>query len=263
MPTYKNGKLYEIPITDLIPDPNQPRKSIDAEALSEMTESVKHVGIIQPILFRVEEGNPYLIVVAGERRLQASRMAGLTTIRGICVEGNTTEIALIENMQRQDLTCVEEAEAFKRLMDEQKYTQEKLAAVIGKARTTVSDLLQINRLPQQIRDECRGNHDITKSTLIEIARKKQARSMVKAYEEYKAKQIKKQQGKIPRKKTASGDAQALFDFLDKAQTKIYIVDTSAWTEDERATFPISLNALKASIETALANASAPPSARLA
>ncbi|MCX6983619.1 MAG: ParB/RepB/Spo0J family partition protein, partial [Lentisphaerae bacterium] len=170
--TYEKGNLYQIPITDFKPDPDQPRKVIDPDALAELTASIAKIGVIQPLLFRVEAGNPYLIIVAGERRYAAAQKAGLFVLPAICVTGDYAEIALIENLQRQDLTAVEEAEALLRLKDEQKYTDEQLAGVIGKARTTLTEMLSLNRLPLAIRNECRGDRKITKSILIEIARKK-------------------------------------------------------------------------------------------
>ena len=206
--TYKKGKLYELPIADVQPDPNQPRKSMDSQALEELVASIKTHGIIQPILFRigghdaiVSPNSPIsahpelvegqnLILVAGERRYKAAQLAGLTTLPGICVEGNPSEIALVENMLRQDLTPVEEAEGLQALMTEQKYTQEQLGGIIGKAQNTLSELLSLNKLPQEIRDDCRGNRTISKNILVNIAKKKQARSMTTAYNAYKAKQQK-------------------------------------------------------------------------
>ncbi|MEI6315602.1 MAG: ParB/RepB/Spo0J family partition protein, partial [Syntrophus sp. (in: bacteria)] len=187
MTTYEKGKLYDLPIIDLKPDPNQPRKSMDLQALEDLAASVRLKGIIQPILFRVEVDNPYLLIVAGERRHKAAQMAGLLIIPGICLRGNepispesgspspeinAAEIALIENVQRQDLTCIEEAEALKRLMDEEGYTQEQLSDVIGKPRATINDSISLTKLPQDIRDECRGDRTVSKKKLVEIARKK-------------------------------------------------------------------------------------------
>ena len=245
---YEKGKLYDLPIGDLNPDPNQPRKSMDPQALEELTASVKRVGIIQPLLFRVAEGGQIsnlsprpLYLVAGERRFRAAQLAGLTTIPGICVEGNPSEIALVENLLRQDLTTVEEAEALQRLKEEQKYTDEQLSGVIGKARSTITEIMTLNKLPQEIRDECRGDRQISRATLLEIARKKQARSMLKAYAACKAKQ---QKGKTTRTKTDPNASQPVFDLCDKAATKINTIDTSAWTEEEKANLQISLNSLK-------------------
>ncbi|MEI7673353.1 MAG: ParB/RepB/Spo0J family partition protein, partial [Deltaproteobacteria bacterium] len=129
---YEKGNLYNISIIDLKPDPNQPRKSMDPQALEELAASIKTHGIIQPILFRVAADSPYLIIVAGERRYKAAQRAALLVLPCMCVEGNPAEIALIENMLRQDLTPVEEAEGLQALMTEQKYTQEQLGGIIGK-----------------------------------------------------------------------------------------------------------------------------------
>jgi len=184
---FEKGKLYNLSLNDLLTDPNQPRKVMEGQALDELAASIGKHGILEPILFRRhEDGN--LIVVAGERRIAAARKAGLSFIPAIYVDGNCSEIALVENLLRQDLTAVEEAEALQRLMEQQKYTHEQLSGVIGKARTTISDILLINRLPQEIRDDCRGNRLVSKKILIDIARKKQERAMFTAYNSYKEKQ---------------------------------------------------------------------------
>ena len=253
MTTYKKGKLYDINLNDLLADPDQPRKVIDAQALEDMTASVGKLGVIQPIIFRIAaDGN--LVVVAGERRVAAARNAGLSTIPAIYIaDGNYTEIALVENLLRQDLTSVEEAEALQRLMTEQKYTQEQLGVIVGKARTTVGDILTLNKLPLAIRDECRGDRQITRATLIEIARKKQERGMTTAYNVYKAKQ---QKGKTTRQKKDPNEPQALFDMMDKTMTKIRSVNMSAWTDDDKTNFQAALTSLKTGIDNYLA---APPS----
>ena len=249
---YEKGKLYNLPIGDLNPDTNQPRKFMESQALEELTASVKTYGIIQPLLFRVDAKSADLFIVAGERRFEAAKIAGLTTVPAILVEGNASEIALVENLLRQDLTAVEEAEALQRLKDEQKYTDEQLGAIIGKARTTLNEALSLNKLPQEIRDECRGDRTITKSTLITIARKKQARAMTTAYNAYKAKQLKKLGDMmkscppISRKKDPN-DPSALFDMLDKAITKLQSIDTTAWTEEAQASFQTTLANLKIEI----------------
>jgi ParB family transcriptional regulator, chromosome partitioning protein len=132
-----------------------------------------------------EAGNP--IVAAGERRVEAAKKAGLTTIPALFVEGNHAEIALMENLFRQDLTPVEEAEVLDRLLKEQSYTHEQIAGMIGKARNTLTEILSLNRLPQAVRDECRSTTTTARKTLIEIARKKQDRSMITAWNQYKDK----------------------------------------------------------------------------
>jgi ParB family transcriptional regulator, chromosome partitioning protein len=256
---YEKGKLYDVPINDLKPDPNQPRKSIDPEGQEEMNASVRTHGIIQPILFRQgfvtspsiqDQPQPALFVVAGERRLRAAQQCGLATVPGICVEGNFAEIALVENLLRQDLTAIEEAEALQRLMEEQKYSQEQLAGIIGKARQTINEILLVNRLPQEIRDECRGDRKISRASLIEIARKKQVRGMQTAYEKYKEKVKKAAEGRTnhEKKPETAGD---VMKWLSKAVGKLRNIDPSAWTEDEKNTFNQTLMELQETVRKIL------------
>lgn len=183
-PTYTKGTLYEINVKDLQTDPNQPRKFFDQEPLDHLVASVQDHGLLQPVLFRVDQdGN--LFIVAGERRLQAVKKAGLETIPAILVEGNTGEIALVENLLREDLTAIEFAEALDRIMKERDYTQEQLTGIIGKAKSTVSEILSLTNLPDQIIDECRKNPKVSRKTLIKIAKKKKPQSMLNAYNKYK------------------------------------------------------------------------------
>ncbi|MEI6315395.1 MAG: ParB/RepB/Spo0J family partition protein [Syntrophus sp. (in: bacteria)] len=228
---YEKGKFYELSIIDLKPDKSQPRKFMDINALDDLAASVKLKGIIQPILFRVPDDSPYLLIVAGERRYKAAQMAGLLIIPGMCVEGNAAEIALVENIQRQDLTCVEEAEAFKKLMDEEQYTPDQLAAVIGKPRSTISDSLYLMRLPQAIRDECRGDRTISKKKLIEISQKKQQRSMTTAYEKYKE-ELQKEQAGVTKRREKLSAAASLCQSLDKTREKLAKTDVADWSEDD-------------------------------
>ena len=254
VPVYEARTLYQVPIDRVLPDPNQPRKSFDVQGLEEMVASVAKHGIIQPVLFR-RGPDGTVILVAGERRIAAARQVGLTEIPGIFIDGNAAEIALVENIQRQDLTWVEEAEALQRLMTEQQYTQEQLGGIIGKAQNTLSEILSLNKLPQEVRDDCRGDRTISRSGLIAIAKKKQARGMTTAYIAYKAKQ---QKGKTTRQKKDPNEPQAVFDMMDKSMTKIRSIDTSAWTDDDKTNFQTSLTSLKTEIDNYL---NAPPASK--
>jgi len=250
---YEKGKLYDLSIIDLKPDTSQPRKSMDLQALDELAASIKAHGIIQPILFRVADDNPYLLIVAGERRYKAAQIVGLLIIPGMCVEGNAAEIALIENIQRQDLTCVEEAEAFQKLMDEAYYSPDQLATAIGKPRSTVSDSLYLMRLPQEIRDDCRGDRKISKTRLIEISRKKQQRAMTTAYTKYKEELQQEQEGekKIREKLSA---ASSLCQSLDKSREKLDKSDIADWSEDD----VMAVNDSISNLREALDNFTNPP-----
>ena len=248
--TYERGKLYEVPVIDFKNDPNQPRKYMDPQGLEELAASIRTHGILEPVLFRSGDQG-WVIIVAGERRLAAAKMAGLHVIPGICVEGNHAEIALVENLLRQDLTAVEEAEALQRLKDDQQYTDEQLSGVIGRARTTLSDILLINRLPAEIRDECRGDRKVSKSALIEIARKKQARAMLTAWTKYKEKQAKAAAG-APRKEKAPPTPEELIDWVTKANTKLNAIDPAAWTEEEKTALAEALEDLQETVGGLLA-----------
>ncbi|MFA5261456.1 MAG: ParB/RepB/Spo0J family partition protein [Candidatus Omnitrophota bacterium] len=177
------GGVYEIEIDRILPNPYQPRKYFDETALAELAISIKANGVIQPIVIRQGKDNQ-LFLVAGERRLKASQMAGLETIPAILTEGNPIEISLIENLQRENLKPVEEAEALEKMIAEFKYTQKDVARVIGKARSTVAEILSLNRLPEEIKDECR-RADVSRRILIEVAKQKTPEEMENLYERIK------------------------------------------------------------------------------
>ncbi|MCX7745463.1 MAG: ParB/RepB/Spo0J family partition protein [Clostridia bacterium] len=181
---YENRKLYELDLSTLQPDPNQPRKYFSEEALEELANSIKEHGILQPILFRVN-GNGQNIVIAGERRFRAAQKAGLIAIPAIYMNGKSAEISLVENILRQDLTVIEEAEALKRMQDVFRYTHDDLSRVLGMSRTMVTEILSINNLPDEVKDDCRHDTKCSKSKLIEIAREKSPKKMLSLYQKVK------------------------------------------------------------------------------
>lgn len=143
--------IQSLSIADIDPNESQPRQSFEKEALEQLADSIKQVGILQPILV-VPVGRRYRIV-AGERRYRAARIAGLTTIPAIVKDLGQLEqmeAALIENLQREDLNPVEEAQALKALMERYDYTQEKLAKRLGKSRPAIANLLRILNLPPAV-----------------------------------------------------------------------------------------------------------------
>lgn len=145
--------------TDLIrPNPFQPREDFDVHNLEELTQSIKEKGIIQPILVR-RRGDLYELI-AGERRFRACKALGHKEIPAIVKEAqdqDSLEISLIENIQRQQLNALEEARAYQYLIDKFHVTQDKISEVLGKARTTVANILRLLKLPQEIQEELRKN----------------------------------------------------------------------------------------------------------
>ncbi|MCL1918494.1 MAG: ParB/RepB/Spo0J family partition protein [Peptococcaceae bacterium] len=148
------NEIREIFLSDLDPNPGQPRKEFDEERLNELAQSIREHGLLQPILVRPNGRRFY--IVAGERRFRASTLAGFEKINCIvldeCDEQSMTEKALIENIQRDDLSPLEEGWAYARLIDEYNLTQEEIANRVGKSRSTITNLLRVIQLPGEILD---------------------------------------------------------------------------------------------------------------
>lgn len=146
------GAVQELPLSSLIPNPDQPRKQFREEQLRELAQSIREKGIIQPLIVDRQGDNNY-IIIAGERRFRAASLAGLTTVPVVIknlTESSRLEIGLIENIQREDLTAIEEAQGYRSLMDTFAYTQEEIAKQIGKSRSAVANALRLLRLPEEI-----------------------------------------------------------------------------------------------------------------
>lgn len=143
-----------LPITKVEPSAGQPRKYFDELAITELAESIEKHGIIQPLTVRIQSSGRYQIV-AGERRWRAARQVGLSEVPCIVIEANdrlATEIALIENLQREDLNPIEEADGFRTLIEEYKLTQEEVASRVGRSRPAIANALRLLSLPSEIKD---------------------------------------------------------------------------------------------------------------
>lgn len=147
-----SSTINEIDIELIEANPNQPRREFDPEALQELADSISEIGIIQPITLRQMENGRYQII-AGERRWRASQQAGLTSIPAYirtASDENVMEMALVENIQRQDLNSIEIALAYQHLIDQYNLTQEKLSERVGKKRATVANFLRLLKLPAPV-----------------------------------------------------------------------------------------------------------------
>lgn len=161
-----------IPIDRLEPNPAQPR--VEFGDLEELTNSIREKGVLEPLLVRPAEVGGRFMIISGERRYRASLMAGLTELP--CIEMDVddravAEIALIENLQRKDLTAFEEAEGLIALADRFGYTHEEMAKKIGKSRTSITEALAIGSLSPEVRELCRQAGITSKSTLLQIVRR--------------------------------------------------------------------------------------------
>src|SRR5215510_6618905 len=155
-PEAAQSPVQELPIESIIANPQQPRKTFDYKSLRDLSDSLKRTGVLQPVVVR-RYGQQYQIVV-GERRWRAAQMAGLTHIPAIvreATEAQSLELALVENLLREDLNPMEEAEAFQRLLTDFAWTQEELGERVGKDRSSIANFLRLLKLPELIQADLR------------------------------------------------------------------------------------------------------------
>ena len=147
------GGLVQVPVSAITPNPMQPRTALEPEALAELAASIREHGLIQPLVV-TQQGPERYQLIAGERRWQAARLAGLATVPAIVKEATpqqVLELALVENIQRADLNPLEEAAAFRQLVDEFGLSQEQVAERVGKSRVAVTNTLRLLRLPAEVK----------------------------------------------------------------------------------------------------------------
>ena len=149
------GKILELSIDSISPNPWQPRKDFDEESLQALADSIKENGLIQPVVVRQKGTSLSYELAAGERRWRAARMAGLTVIPAIAVDyddRSMAEMALVENLQRKDLNPIEEGMAYKKLMDTYGLTQDEVSRKVGRSRPYIANIVRLLELPQEIKD---------------------------------------------------------------------------------------------------------------
>lgn len=154
-----NSSVNKLRIMEIEPNHNQPRKDFDEKALSELAESIEQHGVLQPLVVRPLASGSYQLV-AGERRWRAARIAGLTEVPVVIKEltdEEVIEIAMIENLQREDLNPLEEALGYRYMMDELKITQEQAAEKVGKSRPAVANALRLLKLPNEVQEMVKNN----------------------------------------------------------------------------------------------------------
>jgi len=167
-----------IPVEKVRPNPDQPRKFLGD--LHELTDSIREKGVLEPLLVRYMPREDVYYIISGERRYHASRAAGLLEvpcIEKIADDAETLELALIENLQRKDLTPFEEAEGLFRLAEQFAYTHEDIARKIARARSSVTETLSLRNIPETIRRDCVESGVVSKSLLLQIARQPTEKKM--------------------------------------------------------------------------------------
>jgi len=209
------GRLIALELLD--PNPEQPR--VEIGDLSELTASIKEKGVLEPLLVKPSRATGRWMIIAGERRWRASKAAGLREVPCIEMdvdEKTVAEIALIENMQRKDLTAWEEADGLAALCEKFGYTHDDVAKKVGKSRTTVTEALSIAAMPEKIREVCRRADINAKSTLLQIIRQPDEASMVQLLEEVTSKNLNRDEARAARRAKIEGKQE-----IDKAQPRVF------------------------------------------
>jgi ParB family transcriptional regulator, chromosome partitioning protein len=179
--TYKKDKIHHIPVEELSTEGN-PRQSFDEAELDTLKKSIEEKGLIYPIIFRVDaEGNK--VVVSGGRRLRAFKALEKETIPAMLIGSDRyDEIALVDNIQREGLHPIDEAEAFDKLLKKYKYTQEQMGNLLGKAQNTISTIIKLMDISEDIRNEARHVKGLSRNALLNIADLKRPTSQRKEYD---------------------------------------------------------------------------------
>ena len=244
---FEKGKLYQLPLDSVQPDPEQPRKYFDEQALAELSASISSHGVLQPILVR-EGADGTFIIVSGERRYQATLKAGLTAIPAIITDGEPAEISIIENLLRENLTAIEEAEAIERLRAVHDYALSDLVAVLGKSDTAISAMLSLNRLPAEVKDDCRNDPKTNRSILVEIAKQKTPEKMIALYTKYKENGLTRGEiRKITAKPKPATDGPIDLAFVDQFYDKLYTLDDTRLSVEQKVTLHVILEKMRSMI----------------
>lgn len=246
-------RIVLIPMDEIDLDPHQPRKRFDESSLKELAISIERQGLLQPILVRRNAETDRYVITAGERRFRAHQLLKRSTIEAIISTGNHREAALVENMQRENLAPLEEAEGLQALMQECGYTHEDVAKVVGKSRPAVTQLLRINDLPDAIKDACRaGEASPTQELLKELVLADPARQMElwEAYRDGRLQTTRDVRAAKGRKKPPS--AISVFERAAKsvagAAKAIERAGGKAPTEEERSAIRKAVRALNAALK---------------
>lgn len=203
-PKYERDEIYTINVSDLIPNPQQPRQHFDENEIKALAKSIETDGLLQNITFTYSDNQ--LVVISGERRLRACKLLKKSTIQGKYVVGDLRTLALIENIFRSDLTAVELSESVAALKDQKQCKADEIAKIIGKAKSTTSEILSLVNLTEKIREDARNRPEMTRERLLKIAKKDDANVQQEMYDKLCNKlEIHNKTAKTPTSKPA-GDS---------------------------------------------------------
>lgn len=246
---YKHGQLLEVPIEALTPDPDQPRKVFEPEALQELANTIARDGVLQPLIIRpIPDSNDRFLILAGERRHRASMIAGLKTVPAVInLGGDKDEVALIENIQRRDLNPVEEAEALAKFKESHDLAAAQVAQRLGKGVRAIEESISIAHLPDDIRAEARTSAEVKKSQLLLVVRETNAERRRALWEQIKNGQGTVRELRAEKKKTSnpSKPGPKPYTFTHRPEDKTFTVSVKF----RKST--VDLNEVRAALQEAL------------
>lgn len=187
---YDIGKVYSVKVDELIPNPEQPRKYFDENEIKALAADINVNGLLQNIVFTKNKGK--LFIVSGERRVRAHKLLGKDVIEAKYVEGDLLTLALMENILRSNLTAIEFSESVSVLQKQKGCSNDRIAELIGKKKSTISEILKVAALPENIRDDARTKPYMTREILLKIARKKDESAQQALYNRLRGRFDKKQ-----------------------------------------------------------------------
>ena len=243
--------LAAIPIEQIHPNANQPRRFIDPQGLDELTESVRMRGILQPII--VKRDSEGFMIMAGERRYRAAVRAGLRTMPAIVRDDDPNEIALIENLQREDLTALEEAEGLGAMVARYGYTHQVLAQLLHKSRPYVSNMLVLTRLPAEVKAEIHRYPSISRELLMAIARQGSESDMLKLWRRVKLANLSVHKFRESRQTTQPQSAADVMASARRLNRKLRVLDVTVLDDAERKRLARVLRRTRKRVDLALAS----------
>ena len=230
----KEGAATTLRIAEVEPRSDQPRKQFDKEALEALADSIATYGVLQPILVRQNPNfEGYFEIIAGERRWRAAKMAGLTEIPAIVLDGDdlkTAQIAVIENVQREDLNVVEEAFAYKALIDQFDLTQDQIAKQVGKSRPAIANLLRLLELPDEVLEQLKAG-DLTAGHARALLGLNDPEKIVPLSNKIIAKNLSVRETEVLVKRENMAPATELPDIDGKPQNRAYMMDLERRTRE--------------------------------
>ena len=258
---YERDKVYTIKVSDLIPNPQQPRQHFDENEIKALAKSIKNDGLLQNITFTCSDGQ--LVVISGERRLRACKLLEMSTIEGKYVVGDLRTLALIENIFRSDLTAVELSESVAALKEKEQCNNDKIAEKIGKAKSTTSEILSLVNLTEEIRQDARNRPEMTRERLLKIAKKDDANVQQEMYDKLcKKLEIQTKTPKTPTSKPAGDSIKGnrfvtahvskinkLTEDLQASNAKMLEKNKKALTDEEKQRVTDALEIMREAIDT--------------